>query len=123
MVNKMKTIEHEGKVYQIGAVYEFSDDCKSWFVDTLESFDLSGTILGKEEAWGFMRECQSPLGTIKKAPLKLEDGCWYMCADVRYGQQTARPCYFFDGFKTSSNSKLWSPSPPTMAPLYKMIKA
>jgi hypothetical protein len=125
----MKTIEYKSKIYQIGAVYEFSDDCKSWFVDTLESFDLSGTILGKEEAWGYMRECQSQLGTITDAPLKLEDGCWYFCetatvggACLKYTEQSRGLAErWFNGvllFRCDDNYQIGK-----VTPLYKMVKA
>lgn len=79
----MKTvIDSHGNELEIGKVYEFSDDKDSWSFDKLEgcndtSDDNDYEFKGVLCSWGFIRECQSPLGTIKKAPVKLVDGKAY----------------------------------------------
>tara|TARA_R110000850_G_scaffold106990_1_gene218407 strand:- start:584 stop:943 length:360 start_codon:yes stop_codon:yes gene_type:complete len=117
----MKTIIHEGKVYQIGGRYMdqdgnigLLDECCSatfkmssesrgfWFCDELSTFEV---------------------GTIEDAPLELEDGFWYMCEKYHKGQRCEIPYYYCNGFNTGSNSKLWSQVLNYGTPLYKMGKA
>lgn len=71
-------VDSRGNDLEIGKVYEFSDDGVKWFpsalvrlVDDDYHYDVSNAM------WKFIRECQSPLGTIKKAPVKLVDGKAY----------------------------------------------
>ena len=79
----MKTINHGEKVYQVGAVYEFSDDGKHWYVDILE-----GTYQGsaypykaRSGVYDFIRVCEAKVGTIEDAPTELIDGECYQYTD------------------------------------------
>ncbi len=82
--DKMKTVTHEGKVYQIGAVYEFSDDGADWRADVL--LNVCNTLNNKweveSEYFDCIRECQAAIGTITEAAVELVDG----------------ECYQFDGY-------------------------
>lgn len=119
-MSELKKIEHEGKVYQIGAIYEFSD-CGRWITDVLVGLAYGEYPLESvSNVWLNIRECQSPIGTITDAPLKLEDGEWYMCSIPKVGlnvpliycNKELRVCeasvvaYYYEAI-----------------PLYKMIKA
>jgi len=93
----MKTINHEGKIYQVGAVYEFSDDGKTWYVDT-----LSGTQSKSNYPYsGFklIRTCEVKAGTITEAPVKLIDGECYQFTD-RYDEE-------HKGFFLAENDRLY----------------
>lgn len=76
---KNTVIDSHGNELEIGKVYEFSNDNICWRSATLDK--ISGDIseyLAKGLGWrGLIRECQSPLGAIKKAPVKLVDGKAY----------------------------------------------
>jgi len=98
----MKTIEHKGKVYQAGAVYEFSDDGKTWHVDTLEGTQPKSnhpyeTCSG--HGFKLIRACEVKVGTIKEAPVKLKNGECYSFTDrlgnKRKGFFSARRGMFF----------------------------
>jgi len=57
---KMKTIEDKGSEYQIGAVYEFSDNKRHWYIDTLEDIHQEDAFPYKAQ-WGdykFIRVCE-----------------------------------------------------------------
>lgn len=78
----MKTVkDKDGRELQIGAVYEFSDDEKTWAAHTFAGV-VGGHIpfaaFGCGD-WCYIRECQAPLGTINSAPVKLSDNCLYWC--------------------------------------------
>lgn len=79
----MKTvIDSHGNELEIGKVYEFSDNQTSWNLYVLKGCNnVVDEVNYEYEAdncnWKFIRECQSPLGTIKKAPVKLVDGKAY----------------------------------------------
>jgi hypothetical protein len=113
----MKTIIHEGKVYQIGGRYMdqdgnigLLDECCSatfkmssesrgfWFCDELSTFEM---------------------GTIEDAPLELESGEWYMC-ELEKGRAPLQwhtgAWLFCDGwvFDTVHSASI--------IPLYKMVK-
>ncbi len=75
--NKMKTVTHEGKVYQIGAVYEFSNGGKSWFPGKLHGFDGAGYFSATCGEYAKIRLQQAPIGTITAAPVELVDGKAY----------------------------------------------
>ena len=82
----MKTIERKGKVYQIDAMYEFSDDGKVWYKDTLKDIhqDMSDQIcVGLWRNYNFIRVCEVSLGTIEEAPVKLKHGECYQYTDRR----------------------------------------
>lgn len=77
---KMKNtvIDSHGNELEIGNVYEFSDNGVNWFPSALVC--LTGSeyqYCASSAKWIIIRECQSPLGTIKKAPIKLVDGKAY----------------------------------------------
>lgn len=122
-MSELKTVEHEGKAYQIGAVYEFSDDCSNWTVDVLTGFTLGATypISSIRASWVHIRECQLPIGTITDAPLKLEDGEWYVCH--RIGEDGEECLHRDDGkwfFNLSKSNKV---TERDIVPLYKMVRA
>jgi len=76
----MKTIEHEGKIYQVGAVYEFSDDGKAWCVEVLEDiYQESNYPYRTRSSTGFklIRACEVKVGTVEEAPVELIDGECY----------------------------------------------
>jgi hypothetical protein len=82
-VNKMseiKTVTHEGKVYQIGGVYEFSDEGKDWAVDELLSVGVSSAypFNARQYEWELIREVNCTIGTITPAPIELDNGAAYM---------------------------------------------
>lgn len=76
-----KTITHEGKVYEIGKWYLFSDNGENWYGMTLfqivsENECKFRTVDGH---YKYINEIpQSELGTIKDAPVELVDGEAYM---------------------------------------------
>jgi len=84
----MKTIEHEGRIYQVGAVYEFSDDGKHWYVEVLEDIYQGSAYPYKARSgvYDFIRVCKASLGTITEAPVKLIDGECYQFTD-RYDDE------------------------------------
>ncbi len=77
--NKMKTVIHEGNIYQIGAVYELSDDGKDWEIKVLsEVSDSAWSFFSGYERSRYIRECKaSVIGTITEAPVQLVDGECY----------------------------------------------
>ena len=91
----MKTIEYKGKVYQVGAIYEFSDGGKAWFVDTLKDVYQDGYIYTYKTRSGinfkFIRACEAKTGTVEDAPTELIDGECYQFTDC-YGME--RKGYF-----------------------------
>lgn len=97
----MKTvIDSHGNELEIGKVYEFSCNGQQWIVDVLQKIDGS-QIPFEAVNVGWMeliRECQSPLGTIKKAPVKLVDGKAYQFESVVTGR-------IWVGFYNSANDR------------------
>ena len=79
-MSKIKTVEHNGEVLQIGQRYDFSDDGNSWVECRLmgvskNSIYLYGTGTA---AWKLMRAINPiELGTITKAPVDLVHGAAY----------------------------------------------
>jgi hypothetical protein len=76
---EIKTATHEGKVYQIGGVYEFSDGGVYWALDSLSSIMLGDTHPFKAEdcEWVLIKETKSKIGTITPAPDEFVDGAAY----------------------------------------------
>ena len=75
-----KTVTYDGKVYQIGGLYEFSDEGKEWAVDELllvgerESYPFEA----RQFEWELIREANYTMGTITTAPpIELIDGAAY----------------------------------------------
>lgn len=128
----MKEITHNGEVYQIGALYEFSDLGKSWHLEVLGNicgngfFEVNSHDNAEPDtgSWRLCRNVNGTLGTIEDAPLKLEDGEWYMCDNGTVGGVVLKFIkadgklvdIWFDGTTrravSSSQEK----------PLYKMVK-
>lgn len=75
---KNTVIDSHGNELQLNKVYEFSDNERSWFASAILSL-TDGVYQYKSHntSWRFIRECQLPLGTIKKAPVKLVDNAIY----------------------------------------------
>ena len=100
--SKMKTINHEGKIYQVGAVYEFSDDGKAWYVDTLEgTYQDMICPYRTRSGHGFklIRACEVKVGTVEEAPVELIDGECYQFTD-RYDDE-------HKGFFLAENDRLY----------------
>ncbi len=84
----MKTVTHEGKVYQIGAVYEFTDSDKGrhWELGILNDYaNDKGVGAGfqsktgnKTEWFKHIRLQQAPIGTITEAPIELKEKSLYL---------------------------------------------
>ena len=77
---EVETVTHEGKVYQIGGIYEFSDDGDYWAIDLLASIECAKAYPFKVEdcGWSLIRETESKIGTITPAPIELDHECAYM---------------------------------------------
>jgi hypothetical protein len=75
-----KTVTHEGNVYQIGSVYEFSDDGVDWALDYLLEVGNNPTcpFEAKQYEWELIRKANYTMGTITPAPIDLIDGNAYM---------------------------------------------
>lgn len=76
----MKTVTHEGKEYQIGALYEFSNDEEHWVGSGLVSVNSEEgrPFFSRLNCYHCIREIQNPnIGTIKDAPVELIDGKAY----------------------------------------------
>lgn len=131
-MSELKTVEHEGKVYQIGAVYCFRRATSSkLYVDVLSRItEGEQPFESHTDYWDEALELQYPIGTITDAPLELEDGEWYMCDTALVGNACLKFCKadssradtWFNGkdcFKVGEhNEKLG-----VITPKYKMIKA
>ena len=76
----MKTVIHKGKEYQIGAVYEFTSN-GNFSIDVLLGIHTEGANKGMFTCvngdYAEIREVLRLLGTIKEAPIELEDGAAY----------------------------------------------
>lgn len=100
----MKTvIDSHGNELELNKIYEFSDNGEDWSVDVLQEFDGSKVPFKTINiGWkSYIRECQSPLGTIKKAPVKLVDGKAYqfdLNGTKKVGVWHDDIGSFFDGF-------------------------
>ena len=120
----MKTVTHKGKVYQIGAVYEFLMGCE-WRVDVLSGF-INDEPSTEFEIYEQIRLCAAPHGTIEDAPIELESGHCYYC---EINQNTEKPEYatmFFLGGEWYWDSELSDVckdfAPRYIKPLYKMVR-
>lgn len=85
---KNTVIDLHGNELEIGKVYEFSNDKIDWYVAGFKKVsDCGSEYLSERFGWKlFIRECQSPLGTIKKVPVKLVDGKAYQFESVFTGK-------------------------------------
>ncbi len=84
--DEMKTVTHEGKAYQIGATYEFTDSDKGrhWELGILNDYASDEEGVGfqsktgnKTEWFKHIRLQQASIGTITEAPVVLVDGECY----------------------------------------------
>jgi len=99
----MKTINHEGKIYQVGAVYEFTSDTGNlWSVDILEDICPASNYHYKTRSginFKFIRACEENLGNVEESPVKLKNGECYSFTDLygneRKGFFSARRGVFF----------------------------
>jgi len=108
----MKTIKDKGKVYQVGAVYEFSDDGKMWCLGVLEGTQPKSNYPYRTySGHGFklIKACEVNLGNVEEAPVKLKNGECYSFTDLygneRKGFFSARRGVFFrtEGCDTPSD--------------------
>lgn len=97
---KDTVIDSHGNELEIGKVYEFSNDKIDWYVAGFKNVsDCGSEYLSERFGWKlFIRECQSPLGTIKKVPVKLVDGKAYQFESVATGR-------IWVGFYNSANDR------------------
>jgi hypothetical protein len=79
-MSEIKTVTHEGKVYQLGGVYEFSDKGRDWALDELLYLDEGKALpfCTRQYEWELIREASYSMGTITPAPIELIDGAAYM---------------------------------------------
>ena len=85
MENKMseiKTVTHEGQVYQIGKDYLFSMSQLHWTYASLTDIDggYDKVFCTSQEEWLYIKEVPASenMGTITPAPIELIDGNAYM---------------------------------------------
>lgn len=100
---KNTVIDSHGNELELNKVYEFGDNGKKWFSSTLVAL-VDGEYKYKSEntSWRFIRECQSPLGTIKKAPVKLVYGKAY-----QFESNGAVCIGIFDGDNLQDNNRIY----------------
>jgi hypothetical protein len=79
-MSEIKTVTYEGKVYQLGGVYEFSDKGRDWALDELLYLDEGKDLpfCTREYEWQLIREANYSMGTITPAPIELINGAAYM---------------------------------------------
>ena len=75
-------VYHEGKGYEVGAIYEFSDSGSVWSVDILTGKSSDGLypFLADGNEYAICRKSKNKIGTIKEQPAELIDGKAY-CFD------------------------------------------
>ena len=84
---KNTVIDSHGNELELNKVYEFSDGGIIWFPSALIGLaENTCQYHASNDRWMTIRECQSPLGTIKKAPVKLVDGKAYQFESVATGE-------------------------------------
>jgi hypothetical protein len=110
-MSEIKTVTHEGKVYQIGQDYLFSMDEINWSYGKFIDIDggYSKPFCTSNMEWLYMKEVPASenMGTITPAPIELVDGGAYMFdyKGASYiGIYTSPPHRFInvDGFTLSS---------------------
>ena len=90
----METVEHKGKVYQIGAIYGCGPGgglAKLLGLTDIHEYPFR-TDVGN---YGFISAISGELGTIEDAPLELVDGEWYMVELIN--RSTVTCLYRFNG--------------------------
>jgi hypothetical protein len=78
---EIKTVTHEGKVYQIGKYYLFSVRGTTWVYEKLTGIDdsYSKPFCTAFNEWRYIKEVPGSenIGTITPAPIDLDDGKAY----------------------------------------------
>jgi hypothetical protein len=79
-MSEIKTVTHEGKVYEIGKYYLFSDSGCKWSVDRLACINSQNSFIFESDrsVWNLIKETKHAIGTITPAPIELDDGAAYM---------------------------------------------
>jgi hypothetical protein len=80
--------DKDGNGWEIGSVYEFSNDKKDWYQASFSRLDRSGTEYKPHGLnWHlFARECQSPIGKVHRKPVELVDGAVYQFESFSTGR-------------------------------------
>lgn len=80
--------DKDGNGWEIGSVYEFSNDKKDWYQASFSRLDRSDTEYKPHGLnWHlFARECQSPIGKIHRKPVELVDGAVYQFESFSTGR-------------------------------------
>jgi hypothetical protein len=81
MNDEIKTVTHEGQVYQLGKYYLFRMHSVTWVFGMLEAIDssLSCPFCTPFQQWIHIKEIPAfkSMGTITPAPIELVDGAAY----------------------------------------------
>jgi hypothetical protein len=81
-MSEIKTVTHEGKVYQIDQDYLFSVRGTTWVYEKLIGIDYSYSknFCTASNEWLYIKEVPASenMGTITPAPIELVDGAAYM---------------------------------------------
>ena len=81
-MSEIKTVTHEGKVYQIDQDYLFSVRGTTWVYEKLTGIDYSYSkpFCTASNEWLYIKEVPASenMGTITPAPIELIDGAAYM---------------------------------------------
>jgi hypothetical protein len=111
-MSEITTVTHDGKVYQIGKQYSFSDDGSNWTISSLKSISYASDFPFRSDfSWRLIKEFESSdVGTITPAPIELIDGAAYMFDygnfKIRDGigiyEQSSSRFIQLDGFTLSS---------------------
>tara|TARA_R110002110_G_scaffold9646_2_gene47325 strand:+ start:1394 stop:1804 length:411 start_codon:yes stop_codon:yes gene_type:complete len=80
------TVEHKGKVYQIGCFYEFKDETSSyWEVGVLCDYEdgkFKSKCGNKNEWYDSIMRCTGIMGAVVDAPIALEHGKAYQFTNI-----------------------------------------
>ena len=117
----MKTITVKGKVYEVGLIYATETGCGKLmrFIEEDDCFEIMND--NKYTIHPDVFEINAGLGTIKDAPIELEEGEWYMC---EYNENITRPANYIGGeFYASEGARFEDSITGTPKVLYKMVKA
>lgn len=83
--------DKDGNGWEVGSVYEFSDDRIEWLSGTFSGYSPNNKrkyVDDTKSHWEYIRECQSPIGKVHIKPVELIDGAAYQ-------------------FESCSSGKLW----------------
>jgi hypothetical protein len=69
-MSEIKTVTHDGNIYQIGKQYSFSDDGSNWTTSSLKSISYASDFPFRSGfSWRLIKEFESSdVGTITPAP-------------------------------------------------------